>query len=142
MKLAITNDHGGTALKHALKTAFPDVQWLDLGVQDESRVDYPSYAKELAERMKKGEIDKAIAICGSGVGICMALNRYPHIRAANVMDTVITKLCREHNDANVLCFGGRLIGPDIAKECVKVFLETEFLGGRYAERLEMMKSCC
>lgn len=142
MKLAITNDHGGVDLKNAIKAAFPDVEWLDLGANSTDRVDYPDFAKDLATRMKNGEFDRAIAICGSGVGICMALNRYAHIRGAVVSETVTTRLCREHNDANVICFGGRLVGSVMAVECVKTFLDTDFLGGRYADRLEKLNSCC
>lgn len=139
MKLAITNDHGGVALKKALLEAFPDIEWEDIGVQNpDVSVDYPDCAYKLAERIESGEIEKAVAVCGSGIGISMALNRSKKVRAAVVNEPVSAKLTRIDNDANVICFGARLIGPLMAIECLKVFLGTEFGGGRHGPRVEKL----
>lgn len=137
MKLGITNDHGAVELKNALKTAFPEIEWIDIGV-DESmpRVDHPDFALALAKMIEQGQIEKGVALCGTGVGMAMALNRSRAVRAAPVTEPLTAKLVREHNDANVICMGGRMIGQVMAIECLKAFLTTDFLGDRYTKRVE------
>ena len=133
--VAIACDHGGFALKEALKIALPDVTWLDLGTNSAGSVDYPDFAGKLADAIKAGEAGRGILICGSGIGISIAANRNPKVRAVLVHDTTSARLSREHNDANVVAFGQRLIGVEVAREALKVFLNTPFEGGRHAGRV-------
>ncbi|MFT4118042.1 ribose 5-phosphate isomerase B [Bradyrhizobium sp.] len=139
--VAIACDHGGFALKEALKTALPDVNWLDLGTDSTASVDYPDFARKLADAIAAGEAARGILICGSGIGISIAANRHAHIRCALVHDVTGARLCRQHNDANVLAMGGRLIGEAVAQECVEMFLSTTFDGGRHQRRVDMLGSC-
>jgi ribose 5-phosphate isomerase B len=136
--VAIACDHGGFALKEALKSALPDVTWLDLGTDSAASVDYPDFAAKLAGAIKAGKAGRGILVCGSGIGISIAANRHAHIRCALVHDVTGARLCRQHNDANVLAMGGRMIGEAVAKECVEVFLNTAFEGGRHQKRIDKM----
>lgn len=135
MKLAIAADHGGVDLKATLKAALPDIEWLDLGTQGTESVDYPDYAAKLAEALKQGHAEQGVLICGSGIGISIAANRHPHIRAALAHDVTTATLARQHNNANVLCLGARVIGVEVAKDCLKAFLSTAFEGGRHQKRV-------
>ena len=137
-KIAIACDHGGVALKAFLKEVI-DVEWLDLGTDSSDSVDYPDYGYKLAEAITSGQADKGIAICGSGIGISMACNRYADARAALCTDTTMARLTREHNDANIVCLGARLTGDILAKEIVETFLATEFEGGRHEGRVNKLK---
>ena len=138
IKVAIACDHGGVELKKYLKDSFK-VKWIDLGTDNAKKsVDYPDYGFALAEAVAEGEAEFGIAICGSGIGISMACNRHPEIRAALCTNTTMAKLTREHNDANVLCLGARLTGDILAVEIVKEFLETPFEGGRHAARVDKL----
>jgi ribose 5-phosphate isomerase B len=139
--VAIACDHGGFVLKESLKVALPDVTWLDLGTNSAASVDYPDFAGKLAVAIKAGRAGRGILICGSGIGISIAANRHPHIRCALAHDVTGARLCRQHNDANVLAMGGRMIGEAVAKECVEVFLSTEFDGGRHRARVDKLASC-
>ena len=134
-------DHGGFALKEALKVALPDVKWLDLGTDSAESVDYPDFAGKLADAIKAGKAGRGVLICGSGIGISIAANRHAHIRCALAHDVTGARLCRQHNDANVLAMGGRMIGEAVAKECVEVFLSTKFDGGRHQKRVDKLASC-
>ncbi|MDN3279200.1 ribose 5-phosphate isomerase B [Frankia sp. RB7] len=136
--VAIACDHGGFALKQALKVALPDVAWLDLGTDDTESVDYPDFGNKLADAVKDGKAARGILICGSGIGISIAANRHAHIRCALVHDVTGARLCRQHNDANVLALGGRMIGEAVAKECVEAFLSTAFDGGRHQKRIDKL----
>jgi ribose 5-phosphate isomerase B len=136
--VAIACDHGGFALKEALKVALPDVNWLDLGTDSAESVDYPDFANKLAGAIEDGKAARGILICGSGVGISIAANRHAHIRCALVHDVTGARLCRQHNDANVLALGGRMIGEAVAKECVEAFLSTAFEGGRHQKRIDKL----
>jgi ribose 5-phosphate isomerase B len=136
--VAIACDHGGFALKEALKVALPDVNWLDLGTDSAESVDYPDFANKLAGAIEDGKAARGILICGSGVGISIAANRHAHIRCALVHDVTGARLCRQHNDANVLALGGRMIGEAVAKECVEAFLSTAFDGGRHQKRIDKL----
>ena len=140
MKLAIASDHAAFALKQDL------LAWLgaeghkveDLGTGGIESVDYPDFGYKLAERIAAGRIDRGIALCGSGIGIAIAVNRVPQARCALVSEPVSARLAREHNDANVIALGSRLVGSDMARECIAVFLATPFAGGRHARRVEKL----
>jgi ribose 5-phosphate isomerase B len=139
--VAIACDQGGFTLKESLKVALPDVKWLDLGTDSAASVDYPDFADKLADAIKAGKAGWGILICGSGIGISIAANRHAHIRCALAHDVTGARLCRQHNDANVLAMGGRMIGEAVAKECVEVFLNTKFDGGRHRRRVDKLGSC-
>ena len=138
--LAMAADHGGYDLKSILKNAAEDAGWpvLDLGAYGPESVDYPDFAAALARCLADGKADIGVLVCGTGIGISIAANRFPHIRAALVNDPLSARLARQHNDANVLVLGAHIIGQEVALDCVNVFLETGFLGGRYEERREKM----
>lgn len=142
-KIAIASDHAGFQLKtrviEFLQKAGHDV--LDLGPENADRVDYPDFGYKLAEAIRDGKAPRGIAICGSGIGISIAVNRYKGLRAALAHDVTSAKLSRLHNDANVLALGARLIGEETALECVDVFLKTEFEGGRHEGRVEKLGKC-
>jgi ribose 5-phosphate isomerase B len=138
--VVIAADHGGVALKsrlvEALKARGFDV--LDLGTDSTASVDYPDYAQPLAQAIRDGKARRGVLICGSGIGMSMAANRFPEIRAALVHDNLSARLSRQHNNANVLCLGARLIGEETALDCLNVFLDTEFEGGRHERRVAKM----
>ena len=136
--VAIACDHGGFALKEALKVALPGVNWLDLGTDSAESVDYPDFANKLAGAIEDGKAARGILICGSGVGISIAANRHRHIRAAVSHDETSARLCRRHNNANVLALGARLIGQEVARDCLEAFLATGFEGGRHERRVAKM----
>jgi ribose 5-phosphate isomerase B len=135
--IAIASDHGGVELKVQLAKDLADWGWqvLDLGTDGPDSVDYPDFAVKVAEALKSGKADRAILLCGTGIGISIAANRFSHLRAALVHDAFGARMCRQHNDANVLVMGGRTIGPEIARDCLRLFLDTEFEGGRHARRV-------
>ena len=131
-------DHGGFELKNKIKDYLVDLDEivLDVGALELDELDdFSTYARLIAKSMKK-ENAKAIAICGSGVGMCIALNRYEGIYAANGIDSEKVKLARQHNNINALCLGGRMVSYKDAEKMVKAFLETEFLGGKYQKRID------
>ena len=138
--IAIASDHAGFDLKTTLMRDLKDAGYatVDLGTKDRESVDYPDFAYALARTLKDGKAERGVLVCGTGIGIGMAANRHPEIRAAVVHDALGARLCRQHNDANVICFGGRMIGSEVARDCLKVFLETEFEGGRHARRVEKL----
>lgn len=138
--VAIANDHAGVALKEVLLAELNACGFtpLDLGTNSTDSVDYPDYGKLVAEAVAHGRAQFGIAICGSGIGISIAANRHPGIRAALCSTGLAAELSRLHNDANVLCLGARLIGDAEAKECVRRFLTTPFEGGRHAKRVEKL----
>lgn len=138
--IAIACDHGGFDYKEILKSDLEEMGFevSDLGCYDTSSVDYPDYANKLAIALKEGVTKRGVLICGSGIGISIAANRHAHIRAALVHDALTAKLCREHNNANVLVLGGRTTGIAVAKDCLKVFLDTDFEGGRHQNRIDIM----
>ncbi len=139
MKLAIGSDHAGFDLKTeiiAYLKELPDVEVTDCGTCSNDSVDYPDFALKVAEAVAFGDAERGIIICGTGIGISIAANKVPGIRAANCHDVYTAEKCREHNNANILAFGSRVIGLDTAKQLVKTFLETEFAGGRHARRVD------
>lgn len=137
MKIAIASDHAAIELKAALK------EWLieeghevaDLGPDNDASVDYPDYGYKLAGVVADGTAERGIALCGSGIGISIAVNRHPAVRCALVSEPLSAELAREHNDANCLAMGARLTGIEMAKACVATFLNTEFGGDRHARRV-------
>ncbi len=138
--IAIASDHGGFEMKTILKEelAKRDVAVIDLGTDGPGSVDYPDFAAAMAKAIRDKRAEAGVLICGSGIGISIAANRYPEVRAALVHDAYTARMSRLHNDANVLCLGGRIIGIEIAKDCLDVFLNTEFEGGRHARRVEKL----
>ncbi|MBT4933709.1 MAG: ribose 5-phosphate isomerase B [Rhodospirillaceae bacterium] len=140
--IAIASDHAGFDLKSELKQVLSELGFaaLDLGADNKDSVDYPDFGYAMAGALKQGEATRGILVCGSGIGISIAANRHPVIRAALIHDALGAKMSRLHNDANVIVFGGRMIGPDLAQDCLKVFLETEFEGGRHARRVDKLSN--
>jgi ribose 5-phosphate isomerase B len=140
MKIALASDHAALALKTEL------AEWLaglghevvDLGTNGEESVDYPDYGYKLAEYLAAGEAERGIALCGSGIGIAIAMNRVAAVRCAQVAEPVSAHLARSHNDANAIALGSRLIGSDMARACVEAFLGAEFSGGRHTRRVEKL----
>lgn len=139
-KIAIASDHAAIELKAALvawlRAAGHDV--IDLGPETADSVDYPDYGYKLADHVGAGRADKGVALCGSGIGISIAVNRNPACRCALVSDSHSARLAREHNDANVIAMGARLIGIDTAKDCLSAFLATPFGGGRHVRRIDKL----
>ncbi len=142
MRIAIASDHAALALKSALveylRAAGHDVA--DLGPYDETSVDYPDYGYKLANAIADGSAERGVALCGSGIGISMAVNRNPAARAALVSEPLSARLAREHNDANVIAMGARLIGIEMAKTCLDAFLTTEFGGDRHQRRVDKLSN--
>lgn len=142
MRLAIGSDHAGYDLKEALKSWLEAEghQVADLGCHSPERADYPVFAQKVAQAVVGGAAERGILVCGSGIGVSIAANRVGGVRAALVNEPLSARLCREHNDANVLCMGARLVGPDMARELLRVFLATPFAGGRHQHRVELIDS--
>ncbi|WP_295446364.1 ribose 5-phosphate isomerase B [Sphingorhabdus sp. EL138] len=142
MRIAIASDHAALALKSALaeylRAAGHDVD--DLGPHDEASVDYPDYGYRLANAIADGSAERGVALCGSGIGISIAVNRNPAARAALVSEPLSARLSREHNDANVIAMGARLIGIEMAKACIDAFLSTEFGGDRHQRRVDKLSN--
>lgn len=136
--IGLAADHAGYELKEFVKTYLTEkgIAFVDYGTNSENSCDYPDYAHALAGGMEKGDCVRGIAICGSGEGISMALNKHAHIRAALVWKAEISTLTRQHNDANVLVMPGRFVTQDEAKEIMDNFLNTAFEGGRHQARVE------
>ena len=134
--IAIASDHAGLGLKADICRLLQslDIEVEDLGPQDTKSVDYPDYAHLLARAVSDGRIERGILICGSGIGMSMAANRHPGVRAALCHDAYTAEMARRHNDANVLCIGERTTGPGVAEQIVRVFIDTDFEGGRHQRR--------
>lgn len=141
--VAIASDHGGYELKSSLINEIEarNLRVIDLGTQGTESVDYPDFADAMARVIRDGKAQRGILLCGSGIGISIAANRHPELRAALVHDGLTARLARQHNDANVLVMGGRLVGPELAKDCLDIFLKTEFEGGRHARRVAKLSRC-
>ena len=142
MRIAIASDHAAYELKALL------AEWLradghevaDLGTNGPDSVDYPDYGYRLAAAVADGNADKGVALCGSGIGISISVNRNPACRCALVSEPLSAKLSREHNDANVIALGARLTGIDMAKACITTFLATDFAGDRHARRVDKLSN--
>ncbi len=139
-KIAVASDHAGFALKSELAEVLTswDHEVIDLGTDGSESVDYPDFGDKLARYLAAGEAQRGLLICGTGIGISIAANRHAAVRAAVCHDVTAARLCRLHNDANVLALGERLIGVETAKDCLKVFLETSFEGGRHQRRVDKL----
>ncbi len=139
-KLAIGSDHAGFESKERAKSDLLalGVEVVDKGTHSLDSVDYPDFAAAVARAVASGEVERGVLICGSGIGVSIAANKIPGARAALCWNEETTRLAREHNDANVLCFGARFIEPEQAARMVRLFLETEFAGGRHTQRVEKL----
>ncbi|MFV0499101.1 MAG: ribose 5-phosphate isomerase B [Bacilli bacterium] len=140
MRIAIGSDHGGFELKTLIKEFLIDEGYevFDFGCKTKDSVDYPNYGFAVGEAVASKEYDRGIVICGSGIGISIAANKVKGIRCALVNDVYVAKMTRMHNDSNVLAMGGRIIGAGLAKEIVKVWITTDYDGGRHDKRLEII----
>ena len=140
MRIALAADHAGYLLKDELAAWLREAghEVTDLGTNGPESVDYPEYGAQLADAVASGQSDRGIVVCGSGIGISIAVNRNPACGCARVSDPLSAQLAREHNDANVLALGARLIGSDMAKACAAVFLDTDFAGGRHQRRVDQL----
>ena len=140
MRIALAADHAGYSLKDELAAWLREAghEVTDLGTNGPESVDYPQFGEKLAEEIAAGRSERGIAICGSGIGISIAVNRNPACRCARVDEPLSATLSREHNDSNVITFGARLIGSDMAKDIVLAFLNTQFAGGRHQRRVDQL----
>lgn len=137
MRIAVAADHAGYQLKEAIKRALAgSVEIEDLGTQSEASVDYPDFAAAAARLVAAGSCDRAVLFCGTGIGMALAANKIPGIRAAAVWSAETVRLAREHNDANVIALGARIVTPGEAAAMVRIFLDTPFAGGRHKRRID------
>lgn len=138
--IAVGSDHAGYVLKEQLAAELHEMgyQVLDLGTYSTDRVDYPDFGAAVGRAVVGGDADLGLCVCGSGIGIAMAANKVPGVRAATVHDARSARLTRQHNDANVLCLGERLTVPAVASEALRAWLDAEFEGGRHAGRVEKL----
>jgi ribose 5-phosphate isomerase B len=141
-RIAIASDHAAVDMKTALVAHIEELghEVVDLGPNGFDSVDYPDYGYKLAEAVGSGDADRGIALCGSGIGISIAVNRHPGCRCALVSEPLSARLAREHNDANVLAMGARLIGLEMAKCCIDVFLAAPYGAGRHQRRVEKLSN--
>ena len=142
--IAVASDHAGFDLKEILKRDLQEagLEVLDLGTNSTQSVDYPDFGTARADAVASGKADRGVLVCGTGIGISMAANRNPKVRAAVVHDVTSARLTRLHNDANVVAFGARVIGSETAREALKVFLDTKFEGGRHVGRVAKLSKGC
>jgi ribose 5-phosphate isomerase B len=137
MKVAVGSDHGGLDLKKVVDEvlAAEGIQVIDIGTNSPDPVDYPDYALEVAKLVRDGAVDLGILVCGTGIGMSIAANKVPGIRAALAWDIFTARMARRHNNANVLTLGGRVTGPELAKEIVRTFVRESFEAGRHEKRV-------
>ena len=140
LRIALGADHAGVALKDNLARLFDErgIAYKDFGTHGPDSVDYPDFAADVAQAVAEGQFDRGLLVCGSGIGMAIAANKVPGIRAAVATEAESARLCRSHNDANVLALGARLTPPDRAGEIVTAFLETPFEGGRHQRRVDKL----
>ena len=140
MRIAVGSDHAGFPLKAALAGWLKEQghEVLDLGTHSTDSVDYPLIGFEVASKVAQAEAERGVLVCGSGIGVSIAANRVSGARAALVQEPLSARLAREHNDANVVCIGARIIGEEMAREILKVFLDTPFEGGRHQRRIDQL----
>lgn len=139
-KMVIGCDHGGLELKNEIIKHLEGrgIEVTDVGTYTSASCNYPDYAKALCEKIQSGEFERGILVCGTGIGMSMAANKHKGIRAACCSDTFSARMTRMHNDANVLCIGGRVVGAGLAIDMVNLFVDTEFEGGRHQARVDML----
>jgi ribose 5-phosphate isomerase B len=142
MQIGLACDHGGFDLKEELKAFLTSigVEPIDMGTFNQDSVDYPDLGVLVAEKISRGELEKGILICGTGIGMSIVANKFPGVRAALANDLYSSRFSREHTDANILVIGGRIVGKDLAREILRVWLETPFAGGRHKRRLEKIEA--
>ncbi|MEM1245423.1 MAG: ribose 5-phosphate isomerase B [Acidobacteriota bacterium] len=142
MKIVIAADHAGFELKNALAEHMRSLghEVEDLGTDSSQSVDYPDFARAVGERLTSGQAERGVLVCGTGLGMAMTANKMAGVRAASVSDTFSAKMCRAHNDANVLALGSRVVGLGLAKELVEAYLETDFEGERHARRVGLIEA--
>lgn len=142
MRIAIASDHAAIDLKAELREHLRGLghEVVDLGPETADRVDYPDFGYKLADAVASGSAERGVALCGSGIGISIAVNRHPRLRCALVSEPLSAALAREHNDANAIALGARLIGIDMAKACLDAFLSTGFGGGRHGPRVDKLSN--
>lgn len=140
MRIAVGADHAGWTLKESLADFLIDLGWdvEDFGTFSDEAVDYPEYAGKVARAVASGQVDRGLLVCGTGLGMCITANKVPGVRAVTAHDVVSARLARQHNDANVLTMGGRIIALDLASEVLRTWLETPFEGGRHQVRVEQI----
>lgn len=140
--LVIASDHGGFALKQELMEHLRSrgVEFEDIGTYSRESCDYPVYAEQAARGVAEGKYEKGILVCGTGIGMSLAANKIKGIRCALLSDCFSAEMCRAHNDANMIALGGRVIGGELAKRLVDVFLDTPFMGGRHARRVDLIRA--
>lgn len=140
MKIAFGCDHGGFVFKKDIVTFLEQSGYtvLDMGCFSEESVDYPDFAAAVCAALQDGRAQRGILVCGTGIGMSIAANRHPHIRAALCHEAFTARMSREHNDANILCLGARVLGIGIVLDIVKTWLATEFAGGRHLRRITLM----
>ncbi len=140
-RIAIANDHAGLEMKEEIKRFLEKegVEVVDMGTNDSESVDYPDYGIPVARKVSSGEIHRGILICGTGIGMTIVANKFPGVRAALVSDTYMARMAKEHNDANILVIGGRVVGKGLAIEMVKTWLHSKFQGGRHQRRLDKIR---
>lgn len=141
MKIALGSDHGGFNLKNLIMDHLKskNIEFEDLGCYSTESCDYPVYGEKVAEAVKVGDFDFGIIVCGTGIGISIAANKVPGIRAAHCTDSFSAKATRQHNNANILALGERITGPSVALDIVDAFLSTDFEGGRHEKRVNMIE---
>jgi ribose 5-phosphate isomerase B len=139
-KIAIGSDHAGLDGKEAIKAQLDrlGVEYEDLGTYSTESVDYPDYAERVAQAVVNGEVERGILVCGSGIGISIAANKVPGIRAALVWNAETARLSRQHNDANIVAVGARTTAPGVVEEIIEAYLGAEFQGGRHSQRIEKL----
>lgn len=150
MRVGVGCDHGGFDLKQAVLEVLQELKFEveDFGTHSRESVDYPDFARAVAHAVRDGRCDFGVLICGTGVGISIAANKVPGIRAALCADTFTARMARQHNDANILCLGARTLGPGLAQDIVRAFFSASFEGGRHARRVEKIRAleqegfCC
>lgn len=142
MKVALGSDHRGVGIKRRIIKYLNEHQiaTADVGTESEESVDYPDFAKLACELIVRGEADRGVLICGTGLGMCIAANKHPGIRATTVHDDVTAELSRRHNDSNVLCLSADLLGERLIDHIVDIWIKTEFEGGRHARRLDKIRT--
>ncbi len=138
MKMAIGSDHAGVGLKKFLQESITEVEFIDVGTDSEESCDYPDYIRLVAEKVQNGDVDAGIAICGTGIGASLVANKHRGIRAALCTNEFMADMSRQHNNANVLVLGARVVGIDLALRIARTFIKSEFEGGRHQRRLDKL----
>lgn len=138
MKIVIASDHGGVDLKEAIRDFLQGrgIEVQDLGTENNESVDYPDFGEKVARLVSSGKVENGVLVCGTGIGMSIVANKFPRVRAALVTDEYTARMSKEHNNANILVLGGRVISPEQACRMVEVWLDSVFEGGRHNKRLE------